>query len=463
MAKSPFAKRDEQFEIGRRALIKWSVAAGAALGVSRSKIFDIIEKTSGKSTVAAASDSVVRRAFCVNQGNGGLAWMTQLFPFPDIARSTNAQISYRMVGQGQVMPGTKNLYVTGPDTPFAAMPAARQMTCFLAGQNETHQGASITNNNLAGNNINAVMAALQANAPSVIPVVTIGNQFDYGTAPGAPRAANVGNGEGIVGLFNSAASRQGGLLAQQRDAELYKAHYDAFTQLNRAAGLSTTKAGYTTASGAAGLLGTNLAARLAIQPADLTRYGINGGTPGNVAALGRSMIVAVKSMAAGLTNMVGAQGPSDDPHGAFDGGGINTTVPALKRIWDAFMTDLDNTIDEVTLKPLSADIVITVSGDTFKSPTNRAGWGDGTPGNTNALYVYSSGDLYSGWFGNISAAGQVTGWGPDGKPAAYNAAMTSRYALAAVAYAVAKRDTRLISQFANGIEIGGTLGNPKDQ
>jgi len=38
MAKHPLSKREEKRELHRRALIKWSVAAGAALGVSRSKI-----------------------------------------------------------------------------------------------------------------------------------------------------------------------------------------------------------------------------------------------------------------------------------------------------------------------------------------------------------------------------------------------------------------------------------------
>src|SRR5256885_10166216 len=34
------------------------------------------------------------------------------------------------------------------------------------------------------------------------------------------RPANVGDGNGIVGLFNSAASRAGGLLSQTKDAQL---------------------------------------------------------------------------------------------------------------------------------------------------------------------------------------------------------------------------------------------------
>ena len=55
MAKTPIAKRDEHHELTRRALIKWSVAAGAALGVSRAKIFEILERTGGRDVAMAAS------------------------------------------------------------------------------------------------------------------------------------------------------------------------------------------------------------------------------------------------------------------------------------------------------------------------------------------------------------------------------------------------------------------------
>ena len=35
-------KRDQEREVTRRALIKWSLAAGAALGVSRTRILDVL-------------------------------------------------------------------------------------------------------------------------------------------------------------------------------------------------------------------------------------------------------------------------------------------------------------------------------------------------------------------------------------------------------------------------------------
>ena len=55
MAKHPLSKRDDEYEVSRRALIKWTLAAGAALGVSRAKIGEILEKTAGKDTAMAAT------------------------------------------------------------------------------------------------------------------------------------------------------------------------------------------------------------------------------------------------------------------------------------------------------------------------------------------------------------------------------------------------------------------------
>ena len=136
-------------------------------------------------------------------------------------------------------------------------------------QRDAHARRRRRSSTLNGNNIISVASALQSSSPSVIPMITIGGA-DAGTAPGAARPANVSNADGIVDLFNSAASRAGGLLSKSpATRQLYKAHYDAFAQLNRAANRSTTKTAYMTASNAAQFLGTNLAAKLQITPADL--------------------------------------------------------------------------------------------------------------------------------------------------------------------------------------------------
>ena len=312
MAKSPFTKRDEQRDVTRRALIKWTVAAGAALGVSRSKVFDILERTAGKGTAFAAAESVTARSVHIMAGNGGLAWFQLMWPHVDVAEARNNTFAWHLPGQETRVAGTYKPLVVGPDTPWKNLPASRQVTIFQCGNNETHTGAAVSTTNLNGSNIHAVASALQAASPSVIPIVSVGGAV-VGTAPGGFQPAGVQNADGIVGLFNSAASRAGGLLSRAADASLYKAHFDAFSQLNRAANRSTTKQSYQTASSAAQFLGTNLAAKLAITPEDLIRYGINAGTPQNVAAIGRTFIVSVKAFKMGLTNAVVLNAFNDDP------------------------------------------------------------------------------------------------------------------------------------------------------
>ncbi len=460
MAKSKTTQRDEQRQLTRRALIKWSVAAGAALGVTRAKVFDILEGSADKDLAFAAADNAFTRSVHIVAGNGGLAWFTLLWPQVDVAMAGNANFAWHKPGMATLVPGTAKPLAIGPDTPWANLPAGRQVTAFTCGSNETHTNQPQSVVGLNGANIFAVASALQSANPSVIPAVTIGD-VDFGTAAGSARPANVNNGDGIVGLFNSAASRAGGLLSVSADADLYKAHYDAFIQLNRAANRSTTKIAYTTAAGAAQFLGKNLAAQLQIVPADLTRYGINGNTRANVAAIGRAFIVAVKAFKMGLTNSVTLPAMRDDPHGAFDGGDVNTIPAQLKGVFDGFMGDLVATTDDNTLKSLADDTVITIHGDTTKNCLQRGGWPDGSPGNTNRVFVYSAGHLKSGNFGSIDRTGAVKGFDGKGADQTYNGANTAKIAMAAIAGAIAKRDLRAISTFTANQDLAGIL-LPKD-
>ncbi len=461
MAKSPFSKRDEQREITRRALIKWSVAAGAALGVSRSKVFEILERTAGRDLAMAAAANPTTRSVHLIAGNGGAAWFQLLWPHNDVAAANNTNFAWHRPGESMLVAGTDNPLTVGPDTPFRDLPATKQMTVFQAGNNETHTATPTSVTSLNGNNIISVASALQAASPSVIPMITIG-VADAGTAPGAARPANVGNADGIVNLFNSAASRAGGLLSNAADATLAKAHDDAFAQLNRAAERSTQRQAYQTASNAAQFLGTNLAAKLQITQADLDRYGIDGTTRANVRDIGRALIVAVKAFKMGLTNAIALPAMRDDPHGAFADGSAMSVPPMLKKVFDGFMTDLKNTVDDATGQVLADDTVMTICGDTTKSPTNRGGWPDGTPNNSNVIWVYSAGHLKSGWFGGTTRNNVAQGFDAAGNTAAYNGANTARMALASVAYAVAKRDDRAINSFANGITVAGVFGRLKD-
>jgi hypothetical protein len=462
MAKSPFSKRDERRDVSRRALIKWSVAAGAALGVSRGKIFEILERTGGKDVAQAAAAAPTTRSVHLIAGNGGLAWFGLFWPQNDVAAAANPNFAWHKPGMSKLVPGTDMPLTIGPDTPGAKFAAQNQVTCFVCGANETHTFNLKSTVGLNGNNILAVASALQSAAPSVIPLITVSPQVSVGTAPGSATPTNVGDGGGIVGLFNSAASRAGGLLSNMGDAQLYKAQFEAFAQLNRAANRSTTKLAYTTATGAAGFLGTNLAAQLQITPDDYTRYGVDAGTRANVKAIADVFIVAVKSFKMGLTNSVVLPAMGDDPHGAFDNNDVATVPASMRAVFDGFFNDLANTTDDSSMQSLIDDTVLTIHGDTTKDPLTKGGWPDGTPGNTNVVYVYSAGNLKSGWFGSVDRNGNVKGFDASGKPATYTGTNEAKYAMASIAYAIAKRDERMISQFSNGITISGNFGRPQD-
>jgi hypothetical protein len=460
----PSAKRDAQHDVSRRALIKWTVATGAALGLARSKTFDILEKVGGKQLAQAAAENPTRRSVSLIAGEGGLAWFTLLWPQPEIALAANPALSWHKPGMAQAVPGTRNL-VIGPDTPFANLPAGRQMTCFTAGANLAHTANPPLMADLNNTNVYEAFASLQAVSPSVVPLVAIGAAPRAPAVGGAP-VSRVGTATGIVDLFNSAASRANGILAKASDAQLYKAQYEVFAQLNRAAVRTTQRSAYQTATTAAGFLGTNLAAKLAITQADLTRYGVNGNMVQTVADIARAFIIAVKAFKFGLTNAIVMPAMNDDPHTAFTAGGVNIIPAQLKLVFDAFMADLTATTDDVTGKVLADDTVITITGDTTKScviPRGGAGWDDSSPGNTNAVFIYSAGDLKAGWWGGISPNGNVQGFAPNGQPAAYNQATTARIALASAAYAIVKRDERAISRFANGTTISDVFGYPKNQ
>jgi hypothetical protein len=104
-----------------------------------------------------------------------------------------------------------------------------------------------------------------------------------------------------------------------------------------------------------------------------------------------------------------------------------------------------------------------MNGDTPKDCLVRDRWPDSTPQNSNLMFIYSAGYLKSGWFGGIDRTGKVLGAGADGKPTTYDAAMTAKYATAALAYAVARGDEHAIAPYTNGIAIGGVFGAAKNK
>jgi hypothetical protein len=262
----------------------------------------------------------------------------------------------------------------------------------------------------------------------------------------------------MVQLFNSSASKL--ILAEGEDAALFEAYYKAFLGLEKAAGRPTYARSLRTGKTSANFLGKNLAAQLIPNDEDRTRYGLMG-VPNKLSEIGRAMITSAKAFKLGLTQSVIIPAMRDDPHGAFQNmDTLQSTVATLGRIFDEFLKDLKAVQDPLcTTKTLADTTILTVHGDTPKDPRNRGGWPDGTPQNSNWLYVMGNGYLKTGWFGGVKADGNVSGFDPKtgdevpGQPA--NA--TSAAAGAAVAFAVAKGDMNRVADFYSGPSISGIV------
>jgi hypothetical protein len=150
---------------------------------------------------------------------------------------------------------------------------------------------------------------------------------------------------------------------------------------------------------------------------------------------------------------------NDDPHGAFgDMANLVTTVSTLGKILDGFMTDLMSVDDPSCAgKRIGDNLVLSIHGDTPKTPLNRSGWPDGTPGNSNWVYVLGNGALKTGWFGGIDRNGNVATWNPDTGAAVPGGSSNNVGAAAAatIAYAVAKGDLRRVNTFFSGSTLAG--------
>ena len=182
-------------------------------------------------------------------------------------RPTTRTFAWHRPGESQLVAGTDKPLTVGPDTPFAE-PAGQPPDDVLPGAATTRRTRRRRrrSTNLNGNNIISVASALQATSPSVIPMITIGGvdgrhragRRTPGRTSATPTASSV---------CSTARRRAPAACSRAPPTRtLYKAHYDAFSQLNRAANRSTTKSSYLTASSAAQFLGTNLAAKLQITP-----------------------------------------------------------------------------------------------------------------------------------------------------------------------------------------------------
>jgi hypothetical protein len=443
----------------RRNFLRWTAAAGAALALDRAKVLDVVAQSGGSAMADEANCSLTNRSVHLVAGDGGFAWFQLLWPHVEVAKAGNDGFAFHAPGQAVDATETDKPFVWAPESPWQALDRTKRVTAFMAGTNQTHNptpasAAQVGN----GQSMLAVVAAIQRATPSLLPVIAI-NPLNFGTAPGAPQVATVDNADGMVDLFNSAASRLTLLAAE--DASLFEAYYKAYTGLVKAAGRPTWARPLRVGKTSANFLGKNLAALLAPSAEDLNRYGITGGTPTKLSEIGKALITTARAFKLNLTQSVIMPAMRDDPHGAFqDMANLQMTVAALGKYLDEFMNDLLAADDQSCENGKIGDnVVITVHGDTPKDPRDRGGWPDGTPNNSNWLYAMGNGYIKTGWFGGVKANGSVSGFDPatGNEVANQQSDATSAPAGAAVAFAVAKGDMKRVRDFYSGPSISGIV------
>lgn len=109
--------RDERRELSRRALIKWTVAGAAALGLPRWKAFEVLGASGGIALADSAACAPTMRSVHIIGGNGGFAWFQLLWPHNAVAAAGSSTFAFHAPG--------KQVMATGTDKPFTLAPRRR--------------------------------------------------------------------------------------------------------------------------------------------------------------------------------------------------------------------------------------------------------------------------------------------------------------------------------------------------
>jgi len=444
----------------RRHFLKWAGALGAVLAVDRARVLEVISDAAGPAMAQEASGRVTNPSVHLVAGTGGFAWFQLLWPHVEVARSGNNNFAFHAYDQITEVEDTDKELVYGPESPWRTFDRGKQISAFMAGQNQTHTDTPQAAAQIGGNSMIASVASIQRVTASLLPVIGIGN-VAFGQAPGAPGISTVPDPDSMVQLFNSAASRM--ILEQPEDAAAFEAYYKAFLGLRAAADKPTMQRGLRIGKTSANFLGKNLAAQLTPSQAELDRY-LMGATQNTLVEIAKTLITSLKAFKLGLTQSVVLRCFNDDPHGAFgDMDNLGRTVGSLGNMLNEWMVDAATIPDPVSPEKTLADaVVLTVHGDTPKDPLERNGWPDGTPNNSNWLYVMGNGYTKTGWHGRVRANGQTDSFDPaTGDDVANQQADTQTGAAnAAVAFAVARGDMRRVQDFYNGNIDGIVNVNP---
>jgi hypothetical protein len=486
--------RDER----RRTFLKMCTVAAAAVGIERSTLLNFLADEGGHG-LAEAAGSTYGRALIVPCPNGVYAWMQELWPMPDmatqsvngnmgssassvassylycnaynyngagsLASSQGAPANYRGLYVGpkgaaknqlgnnimytKVDPSTVSMLKYNPagDRPMFYSPDAPwvdhvngkpiyPVSCFMSGTDETHTQFPVSATKLSGTSVlQAALASLgAASSSAIVPVLGL-DPVKYGRAPGAPEIATVPSAQGMIDLFNSAASQF--TLKNQTDQQLFETYYKALIGLRKSSARSTWAPQLQITKNAARIIGLNFASQLTPADSDLKMFGVNDPTgsdalnsygPGNsgmtfmsqsqkekLDAWIRCLIVVARAFQLGLSKTAiisPSPGPTSDttftdPHVSFNSTSqlqaARNTTHFIGKALDAFYKLLGQTPDpESTGETLDKNTVFITYGDTPHDPLTgvTSSWADATPNGCNWLYVMDpKGNLKNGWFG----------------------------------------------------------------
>jgi len=345
-------------------------------------------------------------------GNGGLAWFTLIWPVPEVATNNNAQFALDDRIRFGLVPGTESehpLHVRkiGNRLLWDGTGTHPHPTVFVAGVNQTDTAPPITTTIAGGPEVVAAGAVAQAGLAPQLPVLSFRQGLSFSPAPGAP---------GVVVVPNIDA---------------------AITAIR-------------------GVTSISPAVELDLQPsATKLATWVDASTPQALADLARNLLFTANAFRLGLIGTVLMPAFNDDPHGAFSGGDALATARAdgLARVLDGFYAELaahpEPKCTTVGASLSLADNVVTiVSGDTPKNFFNRNGWGDGTPGGANLIYVRGNGYLKPGWFGDINVASGRVNFDPvtgAQSTASWSTASTTAAQLA-ILFAISRGDVSAVAR-----------------
>ena len=367
----------------------------------------------------ALPECKAQRVLNIVAGNGGFAWFSQVWPLPDVITTYTATYSYDDPAKAALVAGTATdhpLYARkiGTRPLWQGISTRPDPTAFVFGRNETHTQVPSTFQS-GGFDILALGALLQAPLGAPLPALGF-SPARYGTAPGAPTLTSVALVEDAITAIKAVRP-----LTPAEEAEL-----------RPSAAIVTSWIGAATTTGR-----TRMAEQL---------------------------LFAANAFRLGLVATILMPGTADDPHGAFTSGDATIGADLLTSTLDGFYSELAKS-NETTCghagKPLSLadNVVLIVNGDTYKNPFAREGWGDGTPGNSNLLYVRSNGFLEPGWFGRVSNTAGRINFDPNTGTLSTDTSIvpSSSAALLGVLYAITRGDKSAIASFAGSTPYAGVI------